>query len=104
MKTGAFKYLVEAVGAEHVALALNINMVRLDELSKGQRFNSETAFHMERTLGLPDGDFDQTNPVLDSAAVARLKASVHDADRDLDFETQGNETTSAVAKALSSSI
>ena len=41
---------------------------------KGERFTPETAFHMETTLGLPHGFFDQPNPVLAPETIARLKS------------------------------
>jgi hypothetical protein len=44
------------------------------ELMKGERFTPETAFHMETTLGLPHGFFDQPNPVLAPETMARLKS------------------------------
>nr|WP_233471035.1 hypothetical protein [Paraburkholderia caribensis] len=44
------------------------------ELMKGKRFTPETAFHMETTLGLPHGFFDQPNPALADETIARLKS------------------------------
>jgi hypothetical protein len=66
--------LVEAVGAENIALGLESNLTRVAELMKGEKFTPETAFHMETTLGLPHGFFDQPNPVLTPEIVARLKS------------------------------
>lgn len=63
IKTRAFKLLVNAVGAENLALALDSNLARIGELANGERFTAETAFHMEATLGLPHGFFDQPYPV-----------------------------------------
>ncbi|WP_232478131.1 hypothetical protein [Caballeronia calidae] len=74
MKTRAFKMLVTAVGNENIALALDSNLRRVKELEEGEGFTSETAFHMETTLGLPDGFFDQANPVLLPETIARLKS------------------------------
>ena len=54
-KTRSFQFLVDAVGAENIAIALESNMTRVAELMKGERFTPETAFHMETTLGLPHG-------------------------------------------------
>jgi hypothetical protein len=41
---------------------------------RGERFTPETAFHMETTLGLPSGFFDQHHPVLSPGMIARLKS------------------------------
>ncbi|BCG04412.1 hypothetical protein PPGU19_089800 (plasmid) [Paraburkholderia sp. PGU19] len=49
-------------------------MTRVAELMKGERFTPETAFHMETTLGLPHGFFDQPNPALVDETIARLKS------------------------------
>ena len=57
-KTRSFQFLVDAVGAENIAIALESNMTRVAELMKGEWFTPETAFHMETTLGLPHGFFD----------------------------------------------
>jgi hypothetical protein len=57
-KTRSFKWLVDAVGAENIALGLDSNLSRVAELMNGERFTPETAFHIETTLGLPDGFFD----------------------------------------------
>jgi hypothetical protein len=73
-KTRSFQLLVNAVGAENIALGLNSNLTRVAELMKGERFTPETAFHMETTLGLPHGFFDQPNPVLAPETIARLKS------------------------------
>ena len=74
LKTRSFKLLVDAVGAENIALGLDSNLTRVAELVNGERFTPETAFHMEMTLGLPDGFFDQPNPVLTPETIARLKS------------------------------
>lgn len=73
-KTRSFQFLVDAVGAENIAIALESNMTRVGELMKGERFTPETAFHMETTLGLPHGFFDQPNPALAAETIARLKS------------------------------
>jgi hypothetical protein len=73
-KTRSFKLLVDAVGAENIALGLDSNLARVSELVNGERFTPETAFHIETTLGLPDGFFDQPNPVLTPEIIARLKS------------------------------
>jgi hypothetical protein len=74
LKTRSFRLLVDAVGAENIALALDSNLTRVAELANGVRFTPETAFHMEMTLGLPDGFFDQPNPVLTPETIVRLKS------------------------------
>src|SRR6202051_1589676 len=74
LKTRSFKLLVDAVGAENIALGLDSNLTRVAELVNGERFTPETAFHMEMTLGLPDGFFDQPNPVLTPETLARLRS------------------------------
>ncbi|MGF6785891.1 hypothetical protein OKW27_000204 [Paraburkholderia sp. 35.1] len=73
-KTRSFQFLVDAVGVENIAIALESNMTRVAELMKGERFTPETAFHMETTLGLPHGFFDQPNPVLAAETITRLKS------------------------------
>jgi hypothetical protein len=73
-KTRSFQFLVDAVGAENIAIALESNMTRVAELMNGERFTPETAFHMETTLGLPHGFFDQPNPALAAETIARLKS------------------------------
>lgn len=73
-KTRSFKLLVDAVGAENIALGLDSNLARVSELVNGERFTPETAFHIETTLGLPDGFFDQPNPVLTPEIIARLRS------------------------------
>jgi hypothetical protein len=73
-KTRSFKLLVDAVGAENVALGLDSNLTRVAELLNGERFTPETAFHIETTLGLQDGFFDQPNPVLSPETIARLES------------------------------
>src|SRR5258708_1235540 len=73
-KTRSFKLLVDAVGAENIALGLDSNLTRVAELVNGERFTPETAFHIETTLGLPDGFFDQSNPVLMPETIERLRS------------------------------
>src|SRR6202166_4282404 len=73
-KTRSFKLLVDVVGAENIALGLDSNLARVAELVNGERFTPETAFHIETTLGLPDGFFDQPNPVLTPEIIARLRS------------------------------
>ncbi|WP_240057408.1 hypothetical protein [Paraburkholderia azotifigens] len=89
--TRSFQFLVNAVGAENIAIALESNMGRVAELLKGERFTPETAFHMETTLGLPHGFFDQPNPALTEETIARLKSP-------LDF-VQINEAVDAESEA-----
>lgn len=74
IKTRSLRFLVDAVGAENIALGLDSSMTRIAELMRGERFTPETAFHMETTLGLPSGFFDQLHPVLSPETIARLKA------------------------------
>jgi hypothetical protein len=62
------------VGAENIALGLDSNLTRVAELVNGERFTPETAFHIETTLGLPDGFFDQSNPVLMPETIERLRS------------------------------
>src|ERR1700752_2856725 len=95
-KTRSFQFLVDAVGAENIAIALESTMTRVAELMKGERFTPETAFHMETTLGLPHGFFDQPNPGLAPETIARLKSP-------LDFVQPDDEqeVVSGVYKAAS---
>src|ERR1700692_1671983 len=74
LKTRSFKLLVDVVGAENIALGLDSNLTRVAELVIGERFTPETAFHIETTLGLPDGFFDQPNPVLTPETIGRLRS------------------------------
>jgi hypothetical protein len=73
-KTRSFQLLVDMVGAENVALGLDSSLMRVAELMKGEEFTPEMAFHMETTLGLPYGSFDDHNPVLGPETVARLRS------------------------------
>jgi hypothetical protein len=73
-KTRSFKLLVDAAGAENIALGLDSTLTRVAELVNGIGFTPETAFHIETTLGLPDGFFDQPSPVLSPEIIARLKS------------------------------
>jgi hypothetical protein len=73
-KTRSFKLLVDAAGVENIALGLDSNLTRVAELVNGERFTPETAFHIETTLGLPDGFFDLPNPVLTPEIIARLRS------------------------------
>ncbi|MFM0260392.1 hypothetical protein PQR42_44590 [Paraburkholderia sediminicola] len=92
-KTRSFKWLVDAVGAENIALGLDSNLTRVNELINGERFTPETAFHIETTLGLPDGFFDQPNPALTSGTLSRLRAP-------LDFIHANTEPEPADGEAL----
>ncbi|WP_335671973.1 hypothetical protein [Burkholderia sp. PAMC 26561] len=87
-KTRAFKVLVDAVGAENVALGLDSNLARIAELVSGERFTPETAFHMETTLGLPDGFFDHPNPTLPPDVIARLRSPLENRPTDSVFDDQ----------------
>src|SRR5579863_596411 len=90
-KTRSFQFLVNAVGAENIAIALESNMTRVAELMKGERFTPETAFHMETTLGLPHGFFDQPNPALAAETISRLKSPLDfiQTDDGPDVESEG---------------
>jgi hypothetical protein len=96
-KTRSFQFLVDAVGAENIAIALESNMTRVAELIKGERFTPETAFHMETTLGLPHGFFDQPNPALADETIARLKSPLDfvQIDEEFDAESQASELAPA---------
>jgi len=85
-KTRAFKVLVDAVGAENVALGLDSNLARIAELVNGERFTPETAFHMETTLGLPDGFFDHPNPTLPPDVIERLRSPLENRATDSVFD------------------
>jgi hypothetical protein len=97
-KTRSFQFLVDAVGAENIAIALESTMTRVAELMKGERFTPETAFHMETTLGLPHGFFDQPNPGLAPETIARLKSPLDfiQIDEGLDAESAAPEPASAL--------
>ncbi len=81
IKTRSFQFLVDAVGAENIALALDSTLPRVAELMKGERFTPETAFHMETTLGLPHGYFDEPYPALSPELLLRLKSPLEFAER-----------------------
>src|SRR5476649_630108 len=85
-KTRSFKLLVDAVGAENIALGLDSNLTRVAELVSGERFTPETAFHMEPTLGLPDGFFDHPNPTLPPDVIARLRSPLENRPTDSVFD------------------
>ncbi|MHB9841826.1 hypothetical protein Q8F57_044350 [Paraburkholderia terrae] len=97
-KTRSFQFLVDAVGAENIAIALESNMTRVAELMKGERFTPETAFHMETTLGLPHGFFDQPNPGLAAETIARLKSPLDfiQTDDGSDVESEALKPASAL--------
>ncbi|WP_028218879.1 hypothetical protein [Paraburkholderia oxyphila] len=97
-KTRSFQFLVDAVGAENIAIALESSMTRVAELMKGERFTPETAFHMETTLGLPQGFFDQPNPALAAETIARLKSPLDFIQRDdgPDIESEALKPASAL--------
>ncbi|SAK57322.1 hypothetical protein AWB76_02433 [Caballeronia temeraria] len=97
-KTRSFQFLVNAVGAENIALGLDSSMTRVAELMKGERFTPETAFHMETTLGLPHGFFDQPYPALTPETIARLKSPLDFAqgDEEPEAEFQAPEPAGAV--------
>jgi hypothetical protein len=96
-KTRSFQFLVDAVGAENIAIALESNMTRVAELMKGERFTPETAFHMETTLGLPHGFFDQPNPALAPEIVARLKSPLDFVQIDEGFDAESEALEPAPA-------
>ncbi|MEI6002456.1 hypothetical protein H3V53_36655 [Paraburkholderia bengalensis] len=97
-KTRSFQFLVNAVGAENIAIALESNMTRVAELLKGERFTPETAFHMETTLGLPHGFFDHPNPALAAETIARLKSPLDfiETDDGPDAESEAPKPASAL--------
>jgi hypothetical protein len=101
VKTRAFKLLVDTVGAENIALALDSNLSRVAELTNGERFTPETAFHIETKLSLPDGFFDQLNLALTPDVVARLRAPLDhrpsDEAKDDSIEIAQSVAPSAVA-------
>jgi hypothetical protein len=82
IKTRSLKFLIDAVGAENIALGLDSSMTRIAELMRGEQFTPETAFHMETTLGLPSGFFDQHHPALSPETIARLNAPLEFVHRD----------------------
>lgn len=72
-------------------------MTRVAELTKGERFTPETAFHMETTLGLPHGFFDQSHPVLSVETIARLKSPLDFASLDDERESVTEESNTVLA-------
>ncbi|OUL93272.1 hypothetical protein [Paraburkholderia hospita] len=99
-KTRSFQFLVDAVGAENIAIALESNITRVAELMKGERFTPETAFHMETTLGLPHGFFDQPNPALADETIARLKSPLDFVQIDEEFDAESDALEPAPARAV----
>ncbi|BDC45994.1 hypothetical protein [Paraburkholderia terrae] len=99
-KTRSFQFLVNAVGAENIAIALESNMTRVAELMKGERFTPETAFHMETTLGLPHGFFDQPNPALADETIARLKSPLDFVQIDEGFDAGYDALAPASARTV----
>jgi hypothetical protein len=73
-KTRSFQFLVDTVGAENIALGLESSLTRVSELLRGEGFTPETAFHMETTLGLPQGFFDHPHPALAPETITRLRS------------------------------
>lgn len=96
-KTRSFKWLVDAVGAENIAIGLDSNLSRVAELINGEKFTPETAFHIETTLGLPDGFFDQPNPALSSETINRLKAPLDFVRANVEPESADEQVSSTVA-------
>lgn len=74
-----FKQLSEIAGEENLALALDLPLQRVRELLQGVNFSDETTFHLETTLVLPSGYFDQVNPQLSENHVKRLKSPLEQA-------------------------
>ncbi|WP_239482867.1 hypothetical protein [Paraburkholderia sp. C35] len=99
-KTRSLQFLVNAVGAENIAIALESNMTRVAELMKGERFTPETAFHMETTLGLPHGFFDQPNPALGDETIARLKSPLDLVQIDEGFDAAPEAPEPTVARTV----
>jgi hypothetical protein len=99
-KTRSFQFLVDAVGAENIAIALESNMTRVAELMKGERFTPETAFHMETTLGLPHGFFDQPNPALADETIARLKSPLDFVQIDEGFDAESEALEPAPTRTV----
>ena len=93
IKTRSFQFLVNTVGAENIALALDSTLSRVAELTKGERFTPETAFHMETTLGLPHGFFDQPYPALPPELIARLKTPLEFLRTDDDLDNDSTTLT-----------
>jgi hypothetical protein len=73
-------------------------MTRVAELMKGERFTPETAFHMETTLGLPHGFFDQPNPALADEIIARLKSPLDFVQIDEGFDAKSEAPEPAPAR------
>ena len=85
------------MGAENIALGLDSNLSRVAELINGERFSPETAFHIETTLGLPDGFLDQPNPALPSETISRLKAPLDFIRAHVEPEVADEQTPSTLA-------
>jgi hypothetical protein len=85
------------VGAENIAIGLDSNLSRVAELINGEKFTPETAFHIETTLGLPDGFFDQPNPALSSETINRLKAPLDFVRANVEPESADEQVSSTVA-------
>src|SRR5215470_4073474 len=103
-KTRSFQFLVNVVGAENIAIALESNMTRVAELMKGERFTPETAFHMETTLGLPHGFFDQPNPALADETIARLKSPLDFVQIDEGFAAESEALVPVPATTVNHSV
>lgn len=69
-----FKQLFELAGEDNLSLALDLPLQRVRELMQGVNFSDETTFHLETTLRLPSGYFDQVNPHLSEENVKILKS------------------------------
>lgn len=104
IKTRSLKVLVDAIGAENIALGLDSSMSRIAELMRGERFTPETAFHMETTLGLPSGFFDQLHPVLSPETIARLKAPLEFVHADETVDGGGIEHAPLLPSAQETSL
>lgn len=82
LKVKNFRMLVEAIGEEQLAVRIESTLQRVKEMAEGINLSSEMAYHIESSLGLQSGFFDQVNPRLSAEDVLRLKSHmselVHD--------------------------
>lgn len=72
VRVSNFRKLSALVGEDKIGAALGVSVQRLQELLEGLNFSEETAYHIEITLALPSGYFDQVNPRLSEREVQRI--------------------------------
>lgn len=103
-----FRLLVQAIGDEDLAVALDLNMGRVKEIADGINYTDETAYHIETVLGLASGFMDKVNPKLDATDIERIKTLRHHAHAEEAVETTPapvvNQAAAPVVQVVATSV